>query len=470
MIKKIYYSLFLIVVGCSVAEKRPTRVLFAGEIVNPTDKYVVLYQKEKPIDSVALNEDNMFFIQLNNIEEGLYHFNHSPELQYVYLTKGDSLVIRLNTVAFDESLVFTGKGAEINNFLLNIFLKVEEEKSLVDSYYILEPADFGKKIDSLRQSKYVMLNGLLAETSLSEKALSIAKASIDYNSFIAKEKYPFYHKKRTGKPFLHDVADGFYNYRKNITYNDKNLTYFRPYYNFMVYHFGNMSYMTCAENCNLNLHEAKDKLHYNQHTLTLIDSLVKDMDLRDNLFRNVAVEYFLKAKEDMGNNKIFFDRFLQLSGNERHINEITRLYDGIKNMQPNMGLPSLALRSLDGSLVNLSDLSKNKNVVFYFWSGSQLGHFERIARIVNKLASKYPEYDFIGLNWNTDPGQWSSLIESKQLDINLQYQVDNFNQMRETLVFDDFNKAIIIKNGLITNGFGNVNTSFLEPREVVRRR
>ncbi|MEA1787368.1 transaldolase [Arenibacter sp. GZD96] len=460
MIRTIYFLLCLIFLGCSVLEKGPNRVFFAGEIVNPTDRHIVLYKNDKTLDSVALNEDNMFFFQMNNIDEGLYHFNHSPELQYVYFEKGDSLVIRLNTLAFDESLIFTGKGAEINNFLLSMFLKDEEEKPFLETLYILEPEDFGKKIDSLRNTKYEVLDELLTQVKLSDKAIEVAKASIDYNLYIAKEKYPFYHKKRTGKGTLHELNKGFYEYRKQIPYNNTNLTYFRPYYNFMKYHFGNLSYMTCTTNCGLDSYEVKDKLHYNKHTLELIDSLVVDKDLRDNLFRNVAIDYFLKAKEDMESNQLFIEKFLSLSGNNRHIKEITQLYEGIKNMQPANELPAVGLQDRNHDNIALAELAQNKNVVFYFWSGTQLGHFDKISKTVHELSAKHPDYAFIGLNWNTDPAQWNSLLTKHQLDQTLQYRIIDFNEMAKNLVFDDFNKAIIVKNGRISNGFGNLYSSF----------
>ncbi len=441
-------------------ENRPSGAFFVGEIVNPTDQYVVLYKNEVAIDPARLDDQNMFVISLDQVEEGLYHFNHSPELQYIYLEKGDSLLMRLNTSDFDESLIFSGKGEEINNFLLEIFLKDEEEEPLVYSYYDLEPDDFQYKIDSLKGVKTQLLDDLLSELNLSDKAMEIALASIEYNSYIYKEKYPFYHKRKTGKQTLHELKNGFYDYRKQVNYNNANLTYFRPYYNFMKYHFGNMAYMTCTHNCIKEDELVKNKLHYNQHKLALIDSLVVEKNLRDNLFRNVAVDYFLKSHDNVENNKIFIDQFLELSENNQHIEEITALYDGINNLQPNHKLPNLTLQAVNGSKVSLDELAQNRKAVFYFWSASQPKHLDKVSDYVKELTNKHPEYSFIGVNWNTDPKKWESLIEAKGLDKELQYRTVDFNKLAKTLVFDDFNKAIITNDGVIVNGFANLYTSF----------
>ena len=37
-------------------------------------------------------------------------------------------MFRLNTLDFDESLVFTGEGAKKNNYLINLFLEHEKEE------------------------------------------------------------------------------------------------------------------------------------------------------------------------------------------------------------------------------------------------------------------------------------------------------------------------------------------------------
>jgi hypothetical protein len=204
----------------------------------------------------------------------------------------------------------------------------------------------------------------------------------------------------------------------------------------------------------------KNKLHYNQHKSQLIDSLVVEKNLRDNLFRNVAVDYFLKSHDHVENNKIFIEQFLKLSGNNQHIAEITSLYEGINNLQPNHKLPELELLNIEGSKISLSELAQNRHAVFYFWSASQPRHFDKVSKYVTELSKKYPEYSFIGVNWNTDPKRWKSLIDEKELDKDLQYRTVDFSELAKTLVFDDFNKAIITKDGVIVNGFANLYTSF----------
>lgn len=458
MRKITFYLIAFILVGCQVDKKTAQSAFFSGEIVNPTNNYVVLYKDEVVIDSAKLDENNRFTLKLDQVDEGLYHFDHHPELQYVYLEKGDSLMIRLNTSDFDESLVFSGIGEGINNFLLEMFLTYEEEEPLINEFYELEPEAFSKKIDSLRQSKFQLLKELEHDIPLSEKAMEIAKANIDYTYYAYYEKYPFKHRRKLGEKSIHELSSNFYGYRKNINYNNTNLTYFRPYYNYMIYNIGNMSYMDCAEECKTGKSKIKNQLHYNLHKLKLIDSLVKENSLRDNLFRNVAMDYLLKVHDNKENNNLFINDFHKRSGNNKHIEEIDGLYTGIQNIQPGNKIPDLQLWNTNGEEVSLRELTNENNVVLYFWTGTQKRQFENIIKRVQELRADNKEVKYIGINYKTEQSQWTGILEKYDLEKNSQFRSDNFEELTNSLIIYPINKCIVLKDGIIVNAFENLYT------------
>ncbi|WP_240905177.1 TlpA family protein disulfide reductase [Flagellimonas oceani] len=447
-------------VSCSDSSENATTVFFGGEIVNPTSDYVVLYHNDSYVDSVKLDDKNHFSFQLDNIEDGLYHFDHSPELQYVYLSKGDSLLARLNTVEFDESLVYSGKGSEINNFLIEIFLKNESEEELMKDYYTLDPEDFSKKIDSLHSNKVALLQELNADEQFHPKALAMAEASIDYNTYISKEKYPFYHKKKTGEETIHDLEDEFYSYRKNIQFNNKDLTYFRPYFDFMKWHFGNMAYMTCLEDCSTDKKPVVDRLHFNKHKLNLVDSMVKQTELRDILFRNVAMDYLLREHTPSEEATVFIEKFKSLSSNPEHKEEIELLYNGIKNLQPNTTLPNIMVKNFNGEEVSLKKLANHEeNTVFYFWTADQKTHFKNVNKHILSLKGKYPNYNFIGINVRTNSAQWKQLMDEYKMDKSKQFFGENFKELQMAMIIDGLNKCVIAKDTVVVDGFANLYTS-----------
>ncbi|GGG46621.1 hypothetical protein GCM10011414_15330 [Croceivirga lutea] len=433
---------------------------FAGEIVNPTSDYVVLYKDDIVVDSAKIDTNNQFKFVVNEVNEGLHHFNHAPELQYVYLEKGDSIIIRLNTNAFDESLVFSGTNQGINNFLIEMFLNFEDEERYVNSLYKLKPTDFSAKIDSLRTLKNDELKDLIASDELSKEAASMAMAAIDYNSYIYKEKYPFYHKKHTGEETIHALDDNYYQYRKKIDLNHNELVYFRPYYDYMKYHFSNLSYMSCLRDCGSKNHTPENYIHLNNHKLKLIDSTVENEDLRNNLFRSVAVDALLKEHKITQGTQDFVSKYEGLSTNEDHKQEIQGLVKGIRNLQSNNTLPNIILSTYNGEVKGLPQVvSPNKNVI-YFWSGVQKKHFRNVHKQIATLKTQNPDLNFIGICLRTSESQWKSIINESGLSTNNQFLSSDIDEVRSNLIIDGFNKCVITKDTIIKEGFGNLYSSF----------
>lgn len=451
----------VIFIGCAEQSRTPEVVYFAGEIVNPTSDYIVLYKNEVVVDSAKLDKDNLFSFTIENVEEGLHHFDHAPELQYIYLEQGDSILIRLNTMAFDESLVFSGSNEDVNNFMIEMFLNYEDEEHLINSYYKLAPETFSVKIDSLRNQKLVELNTLSLEEGLSDKAFAMAKASIDYNSYLYKEKYPFYHKKKTGEDAFHKLDVSFYDYRNNLDINNKDMVYFRPYYDFMIHHFGNLSYMTCMKKCGMDSHLAKkNHLHLNRHKMILIDSMVQEKNLRDNLFRNVTMDYLLKVHEVSKDCDTFISDFKNLSENQYHKEEITSLYQGIQNLQANQQVPELLIENSNGVEMSLKEIAEIENTVFYFWTATQKRHFKNVIKHVKRLQQSHPEYNYVGINLKTGKSQWLAMIKDYELDLANQYWGSDFQNIQESLIVDGLNKCVITKDGRIEDAFAHLYKSF----------
>ena len=447
--------------ACSENSKECPSIILSGEIVNPTSDFVVLFKNDAVIDSAQLNDQNHFTFNLQGLEEGLYHFDHNPEQQYVYLREGDSMLIRLNTLEFDESLVFSGRGSDINNFLVEMFLAHEEEEMMVCDLYRMHPEQFSHKIDSLRLVKIKHLEELVSENDFTEKELAMAKASIDYRSFLYKEKYPFYHKKRTGDETIHELEDSFYSYRKNVDLNEHTLTYFRPYFDFMKHHFGNLAYIACMEDCGGKTKGVvENHLHFNKHILRLVDSLVQEPEIRNNLFRNVTMDYLLKEHNTNKECGIFIDKFNALSTNDAHKEEIGYLYNGIRNLQPNMSLPNLEVWNADNEKINIKNISKDKKTVFYFWTATQRRHFRNVLRHVSKLKEKHPDHQFVGISLKTNQPQWLKILEEYKLDKYSQFRGDDFEKVQTAMIVDGLNKCIIAKDTLIVDAFANLYRSF----------
>lgn len=434
---------------------------FGGEIVNPTSEYVVLFKGETPVDSAKLDASGRFELRLDTIQNGLYHFFHRPEYQYLYLEPGDSLQIRLNTVAFDESLVYSGQGEAVNNFLMDLFLEAEGEDPIIrDGYTRLEPGVFRHRLDSLLERKLGKLEVLSGEEPLSEGAREVAYSTILYRNYFYRESYPFWHRKFSEDRTLHPLPGDFYDYRKKISYNDPDLAFLRPYYDFMKFHIANIAYMGCQEACDETKLTFSKTLHFNRHQLSIIDSLVSQEELRDNLFRTVAFDYLLKNDTE-AHFEIFMEDFQLRSANNRHLQEIHDLREGIRNLRANKPLPLLYVRNQEGDSLLLGDLSTGAgSTVFYFWSGPEPRHLRNISQKVRELEVSYPQHRFIGICLRTEWDRWNELVDTYGLNPQQQFWARDFEEFAHTLVVYHPFKSIIVRDNRIIDGFANLNTSF----------
>ena len=131
---------------------------FGGEIENPKNNFVVFMKNDKVIDTFYLDKDNRFFHKFDSLTPGLYSFKDNAEYQYVFFDKNDSIMVRLNSNDFDNTLMFCGRGDEKNNFMMELFLKDMELKNNMFDIYEKDEKTFTKYIDSSYQNTSKLYN------------------------------------------------------------------------------------------------------------------------------------------------------------------------------------------------------------------------------------------------------------------------------------------------------------------------
>ncbi|WP_461533676.1 TlpA family protein disulfide reductase [Sinomicrobium sp.] len=435
---------------------------FGGEIINPRDSIVILYKDDEPVDTAILDSQNRFLFKLglDDKEGDLFKFRHFPEHQYVYIQGGDSVMARVNTLNFDESLVFSGRGSEKNNFLIEMFIRDEEEQRLIYNYYSLNPEAFSKKIDSLRAMKLEQYEYLIVNHRLSDAARNVAKASVDYPNYKSREFYPYMHKRLTNiaREDLLDLPDDFFDFRKDVNYNDKDLSFYKPYFDFMITHFNSMAYAKCVKECQKGIKNAGKSVHYFIHRLELVDSKVKEETLKDYLFRNTAYAYYLEDQNE-ADNLLFLEKFRALDKSNKYKNEIESLYNNIRNLSKGATLPSLKLIDTESQQTDLSQVYQHQNTVIYFWTFYQKGHSKYINDRVISLEQEYPTVNFVGICLNENYDEWMQTILSQGLREQPQYLSLNQEAMSRELTINSLNKVIVVdRHNHIVNAFTHINS------------
>ena len=431
----------------------PSVFYIGGEIVNPSSSSVNIYRNNIKIDSIELDADNKFFKQINNVDSGIYRIEHLPEYQNILVDKGDSIWIRVNGEDFNESLSFSGIGSSKNNFLIDISNSLNYEDEYLSDMYSQNSIRFRELIDSLSQEKENMWIDFINSREQSKLSEKVTKSSILYSYANRLERYALLR----GSNWNSSDSKEYFSYRDELNLNDSDLVLFEPYITYLMNYF-NKSVLDSSQ---VYFYQ-KNNTDFNIKKLVLIDTEIKDDNLKNILSRATAIEELLNFK-----NHNFHERFIgyysYINSSQIYYDEILRLHNDINKMQTGNKLPEINLMNINQNIISSDDALKNKKTLIYFWSQTQMNHYRRTIRRVNELEKKFPQYRYVGICIQP----YNDLVSQAQTILNVtmnnQFSFTNFESSSKDWVLTYLNKAIIIdRKSKIIDGFGNLFSNSIE--------
>lgn len=431
-----------------------------GEIINPKNRSVVLYNtKGKIVDSITLDDNNRFIHKIENLQPGLHSITHGGEYQMLLLEPKDSIMFRLNTYDFDESLVFTGDGAKKNNYLIKTYLSNEKEAKQLVKYSKMEPEAFNAFVEERRQRQLDEFHAFLERNEESEFFKSIIEANINYNAYADKEIYPFAYFGNNKLIHIKDLPESFFEHRKHIDYNASHLSHFFAYNRFLFSHIDNLAINDYYKD---NPYHSKFNRHamgYNKSKLDLIDSIITEPTIKNNLLKYKAREFISQNHTEDEANELL-DYYLEKTSNEEDKLYMKDLVSSLKLLRQGNPLPNIAL-------VNYNDTEHfinaiiTKPTIIYFWTSNSKSQYRNSHFMVDKLKSKFPQMDFISINVNDNDDEfWKKIINNYNFPTINEFKFKNSKEARKTLAVNYLNKAIIVnENGIILHPNANIFSS-----------
>lgn len=427
-----------------------TDAYIGGEIVNPLADEIVLSKNSLPIDTLKLDNNNQFHYYFENVQPGLYSFSHGSENQLLYLEPGDSTMIFVNTMDFDQSLNFSGRGAEKNNFLIDMFLLNEKNNDLILSYSRLNLKKFEKTTDSIRRERNVQLKNLQKKNNFSEGFLQLAKTSVDYEYYDLKERYT-YLMNRYYPHLTKEIPKEFHDYRKEIDFHSKELENYYGYLRLIDNYLKNKAMESCTDPDNSACREPYNYTNI-RNRIAIIDTLTTNPNIKNLYFSRLGIQGIICSKNEEQLNSI-----LKVLDEEEISEEKRKVFQLIAAIQkvyiPGSKLPKIKFTNAEteeeNPLINIIE----KPTIFYNWSVYSPAHHQQVHENIMVLKQKYPEINFIGLN--IDAGEkeiWQKTIVNYFYDATTEYQLQELNIDKKYLQYF-LNKLLFVdEEGNIING------------------
>jgi hypothetical protein len=434
--------LSMFVIGCNT--KAPCKsTYFGGKIINPKSDYVVLYKNIMPLDTFFLDKNNSFLGEILSLHEGLYNFKHGNEEQYIYLNPKDSLLIRLNTWKFDETLVFSGIGAERNNLLIDSFLESEKDKKVFNKYYDLSPSEFNSKIIQAEKVKLNRYDDYVSKhPEESDKFKNIFKIALTYPLYSKIENYPIAHSVEAKNSENLDISNYFYKHREHISLDNDSLMHFYAYRNYVENHMYNI---VNSLGYDINSNEFTVKL------LNTISTELNDVNSKNSMLRKTFIRHFYWNSSNIIH-KNTVDTFLKSNTNPTDKNLVTNLTIDVQKIKEGSLLEDFKITDYNKTQRSVNKLIKNENSVLYFWNPKYIDK-NYLAKKIQYFSAKYPNVKFIGVKIK---GDYKDRIY--KLDIKSQYYLETTSKAN-TFLTSQIPRTILINNkGIVVNSFASLSS------------
>ncbi|MHA6280203.1 TlpA family protein disulfide reductase [Salinimicrobium sp. CAU 1759] len=448
--------LFLLAACGSADEDSVPYAYLGGQIVNPTTDHVVVKRNGRVLDTVFLDSQNRFSYKVEDVQKGIYVMQHTPEIQNIYLSPGDSLLLRVNTVAFDESLHFSGTGDKYNNFLAEMFLQDEENSQLLLSFHEYTPENFLRKADSIKSLRLDFLNNTSKKRKFSEDFVCLAEDIIEYENNDLKERYSYLVNKYY-KEYSKQFPEDYYGYRTDIDFNSERMQCSPGYKRFIENYLINYSLSWCA-NSGLDESDCYNLNNVNNVTSRLrkAGELIQVPNLKRTIMEKIAVRGIVMAKSREDIIAILEELKAQDIPTEE-LDKIRQLGTIQLAYLPGTSLANVSLLNMKGQLVTIGDVVEKPTAIF-LWSVFDEGHVEE-HELIKQFKKKYPEVNFIGIN--VDLGEepaWRVAVRQNSYDPGSEYQLgstrikkDYFRYFLDKILLINASAEVVVGDSYLTS-------------------
>ncbi len=382
-----FIALILLFTNLSYAQGEVT---LSGKISNVKGDVISIRDMNTVLKVITVRGDGTFDEMVEIPHSGLYSFVYARESTPLYLRNGFNLNITLNTVEFDETLKYTGVGADCNNYLAAKFLVKESVFGNYADYNMDE-----KTFLHLRDSVQNVLMDMLMKVE-DKEFVEFEKQALYYSELVSIKQYEPYHRYFTKDPNFHAS--------ELITKRFEGLDYANEevYQNYEDYKILVNEYYTNDMYATTNY----------DSVLTIIKNIKSSVireGVQQELLRYVAIDY--------KNVKPLFASIKRICTDEEFIETCTEKYEGFQHLLKGNPSPKFAYQDVNGKMVKLDDL-KGKYVyidVWATWCSPCLGEIPHLKKLEADYHDKNIAFVSISVDSKNAYDKWKKMVADKEL-------------------------------------------------------
>lgn len=412
------------------AQSNTALTIFGGTIINPKKDFVKITLSSdgmitKSEYETHVNKDGSFkfSLNINTIQYG--HFTHGDEYTKICLYPGDSINISIDTKQFDETIVYSGKGSEKNNYMAKEFLMfyddIHQERTyntLVDS----TPESFNEYCEELFSKHSEFLDENLKDNTNVELFKKINKYNYVLNLLFFQINY-FSYKRfvsgETGGVVSHEVKEEetYFNKLKRINLNDSTLIICEGYISLVWQIFNTKSGQLEIRSTPI-VKDSKGNYKFQDSYVRFdrayeLEKLFLSGKVRDYV-TFVELQNMIEYREVNQYSDSYFD-FVNNCKNEQLVSDIKELYSAHQKLKNGKPAPNFELLDISGNKVKLSDFI-GKVVYIDFWAswcGPCIGAFSDIEEVYNEL--KDEDFVFLYISIDDNKEKWKEAVSEYKL-------------------------------------------------------
>ena len=379
--------------------------LFTGTITNPnSNELTVINSSNKAVKKIKVSDTGTFTDTIFNAN-GYYSFSDGKESTAMYLKNGYNINLKMDAKEFDESILYSGNGSDVNNFLAQKYL-IKEKSGTTQEIYSLDEAAYLAKMNQQKET----LEKSLA--NLGPDFIKQEKVNINYDNIahlLNYERAHSYFAKKKG----FKVSESFPDVLKGLDFNNE------AHYKSSNAYKGIVSrnfYNVAREKSD------KDKIPFEAAKIALIKD-IKSETISNGLLAGLSRQ--VTAQND--NAEELYNSIMELSTDNVLKEKLTKQFNDIKRLAKGQVSPVFVnYENNAGGTTSLADL-KGKYVyidVWATWCGPCKAQIPSLKKVEKEYHGKNIEFVSLSIDVKKDHATWKQMIIDKELG-GIQLMADN---------------------------------------------